>query len=290
METYQLSGQELRAVQKIQLEMLCEVDRICRKKKIQYNIIAGTLLGAVRHEGFIHWDDDADVAFLRPEYERFKKACETELDTKRFLFQDGSVTKGYRWGYGKLRRKNTLFLRKYQEGMRYHQGIFIDIFPLDSIPAGKLARKLYNIHCFFLRKLMWAPVGIKAERVFWKRALYGIVNHCPEERLKGLYEQFVRKGNEKYRHSPWVRILLFPAPTEEYGYMRAWYQESEQYLFEGKLLWGIRHYDAYLRFKFGDYMVLPEEKDRKTHPITKLKLLTLYDAEQKNMDRGRHDS
>ena len=59
----------------IQLEMLCEVDRICRKCNIHYNIIAGTLLGAVRHQGYIPWDDDADIALLRSEYERFKEAC-----------------------------------------------------------------------------------------------------------------------------------------------------------------------------------------------------------------------
>ena len=64
----------LRQIQMIQLEMLIEVDRICKKCGIRYNIIAGTLLGAVRHGGYIPWDDDADVAFLRPEYEKFRQA------------------------------------------------------------------------------------------------------------------------------------------------------------------------------------------------------------------------
>lgn len=92
------------------------------------------MLGAVRHGGYIPWDDDADVALLREEYEKFREACKTELDTSRFYFQDHRNTKGYRWGYGKLRRKNTLFLREHQEHMPYKQGIFIDIFPLDSVP------------------------------------------------------------------------------------------------------------------------------------------------------------
>ena len=108
-------------MQMIQLEMLAEVDRICRKCNIHYNIIAGTLLGAVRHGGYIPWDDDADVAFLRPEYEKFRIACETELDGERFYFQDHRNTKGYRWGYGKLRRKGTLFVREHQEHMPYEQ-------------------------------------------------------------------------------------------------------------------------------------------------------------------------
>ena len=108
---YHLSKKELRDVQLIELEMLIEVDRICRKCGIKYCISAGTMLGAVRHGGFIPWDDDADVAFLRPEYEKFRKACETELDTDKFYFQDYRNTKGYRWGYGKLRRKGTEFIR-----------------------------------------------------------------------------------------------------------------------------------------------------------------------------------
>lgn len=94
----QLDDNKLRQLQKIEIEMLLEIDRICRKHKINYTIIGGTLLGAVRHGGFIPWDDDADVAMLRPEYERFCKVCEKELDNTRFYFQDMDNTPGYRWG------------------------------------------------------------------------------------------------------------------------------------------------------------------------------------------------
>ena len=79
-----LNNEQLRQLQMIELEMLLEVDRICKKCGIKYNIIGGTLLGSVRHKGFIPWDDDADVAMLREEYEKFKKACKKELDTTRF--------------------------------------------------------------------------------------------------------------------------------------------------------------------------------------------------------------
>ncbi len=284
MEAYQLSKEELRSVQKTQWEMLCEVDRICRKRGIRYNIIAGTLLGAVRHSGFIPWDDDADVALLRPEYERFRAACETDLDKTRFLFQDSSVTKGYRWGYGKLRRKETLFLRKGQEDMPYHQGIFIDIFPLDGVPAGRLSRAFYNIPCFLVRKLMWSPVGARTERVPWKRGLYRLAGRCPEACVKKFYGALVRHSCQAYKKSPWVRILTYPTPTRDYGYRRSWYQKSRLYRFEGKAFPGIYEYDAYLRFKFGNYRTLPNEKDRKTHPVTALKLVG--DGGQKQERRG----
>ena len=85
---YYLSKEELRTLQMIEVEMITEIDRICKKCGIQYCISAGTQLGAVRHGGFIPWDDDADIAFLRPEYEKFRKACETELDRIIGIHQD----------------------------------------------------------------------------------------------------------------------------------------------------------------------------------------------------------
>ena len=129
----ELDKKTLRNLQLTELELLEEVDRICKKCNIHYNIIAGTLLGAVRHGGFIPWDDDADVALLRSEYEKFRKACETELDTTRFYFQDHRNTPGYRWGYGKLRRKDTVFLREHQEHMPYEQGVFIFLKNLQRV-------------------------------------------------------------------------------------------------------------------------------------------------------------
>lgn len=111
----QLDSKTLRQLQMIELEMLIEVNRICKKCGIHYTIIAGTMLGAVRHGGFIPWDDDADIGMLRSEYEKFRIACENELDSSRFYFQDNRNTKGYRWGYGKLRRKGTVFTREFQE-------------------------------------------------------------------------------------------------------------------------------------------------------------------------------
>ena len=163
--------------------MLKEVDRICSLCNIRYNIIAGTLLGAVRHKGYIPWDDDADVAFLREEYEKFRDACEKELDKSRFYFQDHRNTKGYRWGYGKLRRKGTKFLRKHQEHMPYEQGIFIDIFPLDTVSDIKLVRTLQNFHCYCIRKMMWAPVGKIASKGKFFKWWYRCLEKIPADRL-----------------------------------------------------------------------------------------------------------
>ena len=84
----QIDQKTLRKLQMIELEMLIELDRICRKNDIKYTIIGGTLIGALRNGGFIPWDDDIDVAMLRGEYEKFRKACKKDLDLSRFYFQD----------------------------------------------------------------------------------------------------------------------------------------------------------------------------------------------------------
>ena len=267
---HHISSDELRAVQLTQLELLREVDRICRKLGIRYQIIAGTLLGAVRHGGFIPWDDDADVAFLRDEYEKFRAACEIDLDMSRFHFQDHGNTPGYRWGYGKLRRKDTEFIRLDQEHMPYEQGICIDIFPIDNVPNNKILRKIHCFKCFLYRKTFWSEVG-RREAKGITRFVYAALRKIPASRLYQSFDRFVEKSN---RHeSEWARILTYPTPTKDHGYPRQWARKTAEYTFEGVNLYGVAEYDEYLRFKYGNYMTLPPENERKKHPISRLKLL-----------------
>ena len=265
-----IDGGTLRKIQLIQLEMLEEVDRICKKCGIKYNIIAGTLLGEVRHGGYIPWDDDADIAMLRPEYERFRIAVRTELDTTKFYFQDNRRTRAYRWGYGKLRRKNTLFLREHQEHMPYKQGVFIDIFPLDGVPDNYLFRSIKNFECFCIRKILWSEVGRIAENGYMKRWWFSILAKIPEQAVWNYYYRMVVNANR--RRTKMVRILMFPTPNKEWGYYRSWYENSVDINFEGKIFQGIKDYDEYLRFKFGDYMTLPPVEKRKVHPVSALKV------------------
>ena len=266
-----LDKETLRKVQMIQLEMLVEVDRICKKCDIHYNIIAGTLLGAVRHGGYIPWDDDADVALLRPEYDKFRTACKTELDTTRFEFQDYRNTPGYRWGYGKLRRKDTLFLREYQEHMPYMQGVFIDIFPLDHVPDNYVLRSIHNFQCFCIRKALWSEVGRFAHKNLLMRGWYSLLSKIPLHWIFTIYRRMMERGNR--RETRMVRILTFPTPNKAWGYERRWYEESADTVFEGVTFRGIRDYDEYLSFKFGNYMELPPEDKRKVHPVSDIKLL-----------------
>lgn len=267
----QLDKEQLRQLQMIELEMLIEVDRICMKYHIQYNIIGGTLLGAVRHNGFIPWDDDADLAMLRSEYNRFKEACAVELDYSRFYFQDADETEGYRWSYGKLRRKNTLFLREHQEHMPYEQGVFIDIFPIDNVPDNYIFRAINGFHCFCIRKIFWAEVGKIADQNAVKRFFYKGLSRIPREKVLKHYNSLVRKRNK--RETKRARIALMPVPNRGFGYVRKWFASSTDYTFEGHVFKGIADCHDFLSYEFGDYMELPPEEKRKVHPVSDIKLI-----------------
>ena len=176
----ELTQEMLRQLHSIELEMLLEVDRICKENEINYTIIGGTLLGAVRHRGFIPWDDDADIAMLRPEYEKFCLIVDEKLDNTKFYFQNMERTEGYRWGYAKLRRKGTLFLRENQEYMKYEQGIFLDIFPIDGTPDNSVLRKIHKFRCFCVRKILWSEVGKRVCTKMPEKLIYGILSKIPE--------------------------------------------------------------------------------------------------------------
>ncbi len=273
-ERHYLSAAELRALQLTELEMLIEVDRICRKCGIKYNIIAGTALGAVRHGGFIPWDDDADIALLRPEYEKFREACKTELDKSRFYFQDHDTTPGYRWGYGKIRRKGTMFVRQNQEHMPYPQGIFIDIFPTDGVPDIKIIQPLHNLICFLFRKAFYSKVGRLSSKGL-SFLVYEFLYLIPENKLYNTFNSFISLNERLFKNSKRVRNLSFPllGGQKEYGYLREWYTKLSKIKFEGYDFPVMKDLDGYLRFKYGDYMTLPSEENRKVHPVTGLKLI-----------------
>lgn len=271
-QTMTMPPEDLRQLQLIQLEMLLEVDRICKKNNIKYAIIAGTFLGAVRHKGYIPWDDDADVAMLRSEYDRFCLVCEKELDTERFYLQTHANTPGYRWGYGKIRRKGTEFVRKGQEHMPYPTGIFIDIFPLDNVPDNLLIRRIHNMACTVVRKMLWSPVGAKTDSNVMMRGVYRLLSLFSRDFVFALYDWIKRTSNK--RVTQLVRILTFPTPENGYyGYYRKWYVELEDIEFEGHGFPGPRDYDGYLTFKFGNYRELPPIEQRQGHTYSSYKLL-----------------
>ncbi len=274
--------EELRKIQLTQLELIQEVDRICKKCGIHYNMVGGTMLGAVRHHGYIPWDDDADIGFLRKEYEKFRKACKTELNTEKFYFQDCRDTLGYRWGYGKLRRKHTEFIRLNQEFMPYEQGIAIDLMPFDNVPDTIVARKAHKLICFLFRKVFWSAVGNRTEKNKIKKLLYKMLYLIPENQLTAYYQTWIdfcsRLGRTRQ-----VRILTFPTPKGVYGYERRWYTSLRLYEFEGCLFPGAKDFDGYLKVKYKNYMEIPPKEKWKSHPVSRLKFPDELEQSSRNI-------
>ena len=129
---------------------------------------------------------------------------------------------------------------------------------------------MQNFHCFCVRKFLWSAVGKDADKSWFKRKVYALENKVPLERVLAYFEKMIKRYNKK--RTEWVRILMFPTPNKEYGYMTKWYEHSTDISFEGTLFLGIENYDEYLTFKFGDYHILPPMEKRKSHPVTWLEL------------------
>lgn len=270
----ELSEEQLKKLQSIELEMLIEVDRVCRKNHIHYSLTGGTLLGAVRHGGFIPWDDDADISMLRSEYTRFREACKRDLDADRFYFQDIETTEGYRWGYGKIRRKNSLFLREHQENMPYDQGIFIDIFPRDGIPDGKIISRIHKALCFLLRKALWSEIGKDTSKSIISRLVFKTLSRIPLCSLRRCYRWLIKWSNKN--GGELVRALTFPLPRGVEGYRRQWYRGYRNITFEGHKLMAEASYIEWLNLEFGDYMSMPPKEKQKTHPVSRIEFPEEY--------------
>ena len=150
----------LKKLQSLELDILREIDRICTENKIAYVLGYGTLLGAVRHAGFIPWDDDIDLFMPRADYERFVEICKTELADKFLLHYQGS-DENYPLSMTKIRLKGTAFIEKEVDTKLSSQGIWVDIFPLDN--AKKSYSRLQN-----MQFMMVSAIGtIRGGRLGW---------------------------------------------------------------------------------------------------------------------------
>ncbi len=135
----------LRKAQLIMLDMLIEFDAICKKHQLLYWLDSGTLLGAVRHRGFIPWDDDIDLSMPVEDYNKFLKVAQSELSSEVFL-QTSETDKNFKFDYIKLRSNKARIIELHEKDkqINYHQGVFIDIFPMLTIENTEENKKLYD--------------------------------------------------------------------------------------------------------------------------------------------------
>lgn len=250
------------AHQQALLRILQEFDRVCRALNIPYVLFAGTMLGAVRHRGFIPWDDDLDVMMLRSDYERFLAQAEDFLDRETFFLQK-AFSDHWPMFFSKLRLNGTACLEKYHpKDPASHQGVYMDIFPCDNALESEFGRK-----CQFLAsKVVIAKAldkrGYETDSVK-KRAFMAFCRLLPGKPFLRLTCK--GKPDSLYVHS-------FLGGASGYGknvYPRSYFTQRTELEFAGGKYPVSEHYDALLRLLYGDYMVLPPEDQRaiKQHAI-----------------------
>lgn len=260
MEKFEYTPETIRKMQLTELSMLKELDAICRRNHISYIIDAGTLLGAVRHKGFIPWDDDIDVKMLRDDYEKFCSVCERELDEKYFL-QTYRTDPGYRWSYARILRNGTQFVRTGHQCLKSRTGIFIDIFPCDGIPENKALRLQYNMLSLLCRKMLYSEVGAKSAESIVKRIGFTFLNLFPKEWAYRGFEQIARRSNRQKTDK--VRTYTWGSKEETIGQKREWFENTCDIGFEGLLVKAPVKTDEILKHYYGaDYMTPPPEAER----------------------------
>lgn len=251
---------ELRKLQLHQLEMLRELDKICRKHDIKYHLSAGTLIGAVRHKGFIPWDDDVDTEMFFDDYLKFVEVCKTELDENKYFLQTMDSDPYHRYIFAKLREHNTLCVRKGQEHMKHHHGIYIDVFPLYPAPKNKVLFRIFSSIISVCKTILWSPVGSVSEESPSRRVRYKIYSSIP----KNIPLKIIKVLVSLCKNDVYSASLGCPV-TQGLQRNKRDYVERIEAEFEGCKFFIPANYDKILRQIYGDYMKLPPENKRTGH-------------------------
>lgn len=263
------SDQKLRKLQLTELEILMELDRVCRKHNLRYYIVGGTLIGAARTGGFIPWDDDIDVSMPREDFDKLIKLKDEFSD--EFFLQTHKTEKDCYFFYAKLRKNGTYFGEDKFEHTGIHKGIFMDIFPLDYISDKGIVQKL----CFKSFSLINAFICSKkktSEFLYKNMSLPFIVTfrliQCilPLPLLYGL-RSLTAKLTKALSNKRLVASLAgFHGYPKEICPFELW-AEGTDIEFEGKKVRAPKEYKKLLNHMFGDYMQLPPVEERINHTV-----------------------
>ena len=242
--------------------LLAEFDRVCRILDIPYYLFAGTLLGAVRHQGFIPWDDDLDVIMLREDYERFLREAPGVLRTEDFYLQ-GEFSDRWPMFFSKLRLHGTACLESYRpKDPRSHQGVYMDIFPCDNAYENNFGKKLQ----FYASKVVIAKGlyrrGYETDSL--KKKLFMQLCRCLPV---GAFHRIVRGPGKRGTH---VHSFLGGASKfEKSVYPSACFSDTAMGMFDSGEYPIPVGYEALLKILYGDYMRIPPESERtcKKHTI-----------------------
>ena len=267
-----MNNTELRKLHNALLYIMDEIDRICELNHINYTLTGGSLIGAIRHKGFIPWDDDMDVAMLIADYDIFVNICKTQLD-ERFIWQDIHTDLDYPYGFGKLTLKETQYISKGHENEKWQKGIYIDVFPLDNVPDNQFSQRLFAFKNLFYIKLLECKTGFDIDsKSLLKKIAFCVLFIISKLLTFDYLRQKMEKNMVRYKNK---NMNLICNLGGFYGFykeltFRSYFEETMRAKFEDRKYRIIRDYDIFLRSVYGDYMSMPPVERRHTHEFVQL--------------------
>lgn len=269
----------LEELHEIELGALKTFIKLCNAYNLRYYAIGGTLLGAVRHKGFIPWDDDVDVAMPRKDYDRLIELVKSreaqEILGENYRIESWQTDKEFKSYFAKMCATKIEIEEQLLEDTTTRKGYLIDIIPLDGTPDEDVARKVYYAKAMGLRFLCGTAnvhTGIRTSRSKWEQVVLRAVRVMKLYRfidVRKIYTRMDRlfKGQDA-EHAEYAGTLTGAYKTREIvprEYFGESYDEYSLWEFEGMLLRGPKRCEEYLTHMFGDYYKLPPEQDRKVH-------------------------
>ena len=261
---------ELRELHEIELDILQEIDRICRKENIRYYLAGGTLLGAVRHKGFIPWDDDVDIAMPREDYERFLKVMH-KGGHPYYKILAMEYMEEYPYTFAKVVDTRTRLQEEIGKDLS-EMGVFVDIFPLDGMGDDrdqamsrmmKIIRIRSRIEEATLKEEEIKNKETNLKNKIIKEAANVLIRLIGVQRSYAHMIEYVKKKD--FHQSYWIASAVGGAGIERELVEREHFDEVLEMEFEGKMFYAPKGYDIYLKNLYGNYMQLPP-KDQRVAP------------------------
>ncbi len=256
---------------RVDIDIAKAVVALCERHGLTYYMLGGTMLGAIRHKGFIPWDDDIDLGMPRDDYERFLELAPEELP-EHLKVVNYRNDPNYMYYITRILDTDTKVVEERIGNDNKYTCASIDIFPIDGTPNNPLARKLYFFRVMFHRALMSLcykdSIDRKRKRSKKEKLLLWVMEHVPIEKMTTPYKQkckidkLLRK--QKVEGSHYIGNIMGAYRTREIV-PAEFYGEGAYYPFEDMELRGMAMANEYLTFTYGDYMQLPPEDQRKTH-------------------------